>query len=62
MGNLFRIESFQVYYRIATSGSSQIGDSGKNIQALAPDAKVVEGKRFQADVSVDEIRNWAEQF
>lgn len=46
----------------ATSGSSQIGDSGKKLQALAPGATVVEGKRFPADVSVDELKTWAEQF
>lgn len=46
----------------ATSGSSQIGDSGKNLKELAPDATVEEGKRFPADVSVDDLRTWAEQF
>ena len=30
----------------ATSGGSPIGNSGKNMQALAPDAKVFEGKCF----------------
>lgn len=46
----------------ATSGSSQIGDAGKNMQALAPDAKVYEGKRFPADASQEELKAWAEQF
>ncbi|MGN0240904.1 MAG: flavodoxin [Candidatus Weimeria sp.] len=46
----------------ATSGVSPIGNSGKNMQALAPKADVAEGKRFPADVSVDELKSWAEQF
>ena len=46
----------------ATSGVSPIGDSGKNLQILAPDATVVEGKRFPAEVSADELKTWAEQF
>lgn len=46
----------------ATSGSSGIGDSGKNIGELAKGSKAVEGKRFTANVSADEIKVWAEQF
>ena len=34
----------------ATSGMSGIGDSGSNMQALAPGAKLEEEKRFQMDV------------
>lgn len=44
----------------ATSGMSGIGDSGKNMQALAPSAKVLEGKRFSASVSAEELKSWAE--
>lgn len=46
----------------ATSGSSGIGDSYKNIQELAPGAKVMEGQRFAASVSEDKLAAWAEQF
>ena len=45
----------------ATSGMSPIGDSGKNLQALAPGAKVAEGKRFPAGTSADKLRKWAEE-
>lgn len=44
-----------------TSGSSGIGDYGKNLQALAPDAKVLAGKRFPNDVSVEELKTWADE-
>ena len=43
----------------ATSGMSPIGDSGKNMQALAPGAAVAEGKRFPSNVSADELKEWA---
>ena len=43
----------------ATSGGSGMGDSAKNLQALAPDAKVAEGRRFRADVSADDLAAWA---
>ena len=46
----------------ATSGMSPIGDSGKIMQKLAPNAKVLEGKRFATSVSADELKKWAEQF
>ena len=46
----------------ATSGISPIGDSGKIMQMLAPDAKVLEGKRFETSVSADELKKWAVQF
>ena len=45
----------------ATSGSSGIGDYGANLQALAPDAKVLTGKRFPADVSGEELKTWADE-
>ena len=44
----------------ATSGSSGIGDSGKNMQALAPAAKVLTGKRFSASAGEEELKKWAE--
>ena len=46
----------------ATSGISPIGDSGKNMQSLAPKAKVFDGKRFETSVSAAELKAWADQF
>ena len=46
----------------ATSGGSGMGDSTANLQALAPDAKVVEGKRFPASVSAEDLKKWATGF
>lgn len=46
----------------ATSGGSPIGESGKNMQALAPEAGVAEGKRFSVDVSDAELKNWAKKW
>ena len=46
----------------ATSGSSQIGKSGENMQKLAPGAKVLSGKRFASSVSADELGSWAKGF
>ena len=40
----------------ATSGGSGMGDSTANLQALAPEAKVREGRRFRASVSADDSR------
>lgn len=44
----------------ATSGSSSIGDSGANMQALAPNATVLTGQRFSTDISEQELKAWAE--
>ena len=46
----------------ATSGGSPIGDSGKIMQSLAPDAKVLEGKCFPVNVSENELKNRAEKW
>lgn len=46
----------------ATSGSSGIGDSGKNMQALAPGAKFMTGKRFNASESEDALKQWASEW
>ncbi len=43
----------------ATSGGSDIGDSAKNMQKLAPGAKVVSGKRFNASASAETLAAWA---
>ena len=46
----------------ATSGSSGIGDSGKNMQTLAPGAKVETGKRFNAGESEEALKQWASEW
>lgn len=44
-----------------TSGSSGIGDYGANLQALAPNAKVLTGKRFSTSVTAEELKAWADE-
>ena len=46
----------------ATSGGSLIGDSYKNIQKLAPKAKVEKGKKFDAGTTMEELKKWAEKY
>ena len=46
----------------ATSGSSGIGDSGKNIEALAKGSKADAGKRFSKKTSAGDLKVWAEKF
>jgi len=46
----------------ATSGGSGLGNSSKNMQALAKGAKVVEGKRFNVRASQDELEQWASKW
>ncbi len=43
----------------ATSGGSSIGASGKNMQTLAMDAKVLEGRCFASNVSGKALADWA---
>ena len=45
-----------------TSGGSGLGDSAKNIQQLAPGAKVLDGKRFSPSASADELKSWVDRF
>lgn len=45
----------------ATSGSSQMGDTGKKMQAVVPAATVEEGRRFPASVTEAELKSWADQ-
>lgn len=45
-----------------TSGGSGLGDSARNMQALAPGAKVIDGKRFSAAASAEDLKQWAGQF
>jgi flavodoxin len=46
----------------ATSGGSQLGDSAKNMQALARGSKVLEGKRFASRTSEKELADWATKY
>ena len=46
----------------ATSGGSGMGDSSANLQALAPEAKVEEGRRFRASASAETLAGWASPF
>ena len=46
----------------ATSGTSGIGESGKNIGELAGDAHVFDGKRFKANASAEELKDWASEW
>ena len=46
----------------ATSGGSGLCDSAANMQKLAKGAKVVNGKRFSAGASADELKSWASQW
>ena len=43
----------------ATSGGSGMGDSSAIMQKLAPAAKVVEGRRFRASTTAEELAAWA---
>ena len=43
----------------ATSGGSGMGNSSQNLQKLAPNADVKEGKRFESRVSGTELAKWA---
>ena len=44
-----------------TSGGSGLGDTAKNLQELAEEANVVEGKRFTISDKEDVLRAWAEE-
>ena len=46
----------------ATSGGSGLGDSAKNIQELAPGAKVYDGRKFSASASEAELSDWAKRW
>jgi flavodoxin len=46
----------------ATSGGSGLGDSYKNMQALAPSATVKDGRKFSPSASEASLKEWAEQF
>lgn len=46
----------------ATSGGSGMGSIKENIQRIAKNAIVEDGKRFYSNVSVDELKNWSKHF
>jgi len=46
----------------ATSGSSGMGDSGKNMKALSNAANVPGGKRFSAGAAESELSKWAAEW
>lgn len=46
----------------ATSGSSGMGESGKNMESLASGAKVDAGKRFSSSASEEELTAWASRW
>ena len=54
--------SGKIVVPFCTSGGSGIGDSAENLQALAPGATVLDGKRFSPSASTDELKAWVEQF
>ena len=45
-----------------TSGGSELGEAPKNIQNLAPKAKVVEGERFKRGVKEAALKEWASKW
>lgn len=46
----------------ATSGGSGMGTIYKNLEILAPKARVEKGKVFEPGVSAEELRKWAEKY
>ena len=44
----------------ATSGGSCLGESYKNLQSLAPGAKVINGEKFPGSISEEKLKSWAE--
>ena len=47
---------------LATSGSSGMGNTNKEMAVSCPGAELKEGKRFPADASAEELKEWAEGF
>ena len=43
----------------ASSGSSGMGNTNANLAPSCPDAKLIEGKRFPANVSEEDFAEWA---
>ena len=51
----------QIVIPFATSGGSGVGSSTQNMQALAPKAKVMEGKLLNS-IEVEGFQNWAKRY
>lgn len=47
---------------LATSGSSGMGNTNKELAVSCPGAELKEGKRFSANASMEELKAWAEGF
>lgn len=47
---------------LATSGSSDMGNTNRELAASCPGAILKEGKRFSANVSEKELKAWAESY
>ena len=47
---------------LATSGSSGMGNTNRELAVSCPGAELKEGKRFPADASAEELKAWAEEF
>jgi flavodoxin len=45
----------------ATSGSSGMGNTNKELAASCKGATLLEGKRFEAGISASELKTWAEE-
>lgn len=45
-----------------TSGSSGIGNSGPNMEAIAGTGTWLQGKRFSGNTSEEELQSWIEEF
>ena len=52
----------QTVVPFATSGGSGLGDAAKNIQALAPQAIVKEGKLWSRNTGTAELKPWAQEY
>ena len=46
----------------ATSGGSGLGESTSNIQELAPEANVIDGKKFASSIGEADLKAWAERY
>lgn len=46
----------------ATSGISGIGKTNVELKKSCKGATLVEGKRFELNIEVDELKTWAEKF
>ncbi len=46
----------------ATSGSSQMGHTNAELKGSCKGANLVEGKRFNANASANELKAWADKF